>query len=306
MSHQVATEEAVFAACTQIATEGRTPTSASIIAMTGGSKGTVLKHLKNWQEHDKKNRADTVSIPAFLQDAINKVIGQSIQDAVSTLQAELQTSNDLQREALQALDESEERILSQKTDLSAAQEQVTSLLHTREMEAAVAAEALSGLKERVLQLEREQADLVVAAEAARTETATTRMQLDHVKQVIAKTEEKNLALEQQTVTLMTGKTEAEKGKAVAEHHADDLAVQITRLEHQLENLATTVAQLNESNVCCARDLSIALSAQNRAEGFVEQLQLRIAEYTSVIGLLRHELETTRKEATDKIEQLMLR
>ena len=94
MAQQKASYEAVAQAIEQIRAEGRSPTVAAILAITGGSNSTIIKHKARYDaERPQIQAAKSVQIDPALLDLLTVTIAKAADQAAaeaSTRRAEIE------------------------------------------------------------------------------------------------------------------------------------------------------------------------------------------------------------------------
>lgn len=302
---KLATEEAVWMVCDQIASQGRKVSGRAVQNEIGGSLKTIYQHIDSWRARDSKSTVIS-DIPADVQKTILLALDQCARKATEALSIKMEEAAEREKEVLTDLAESEELITTLGADLSAAKTQIIELQQRLDKESAVAAESICGLREQIGKLDQERNDLILSRDDAKTAAATIRMQLDRADQTVTKSEMKALELEKQVSELIKSTAEAEKVNAVAARHAEDLSGQIAKKEEDLKNTGETTERLESERAVLTRDLNAAVSSYHKAEGVAEQMELRLQECAATNRHLQHELETVRKESALAADQMVLR
>ena len=248
---KVANMETVARACQQLQSDGQKITGRAVVAITGGSLGTVLSLIKEWRQGaDKAPVAQPEEIPAELQSALIRALGFAQDKAAENLREKIEEASAREAEALEGLAEAEKQI----TDLTGQVAEIRQLAaeerQRAETAAAVATEKIESMAERIQSLETERRQLIESAEASRTEAAKALMQVERADLATKKAESRLETLEMQVVECTARKVEAEKVAAVAEQKSADMA----------EQLAETRAALSE-NKNESKSLSVQLSKE---------------------------------------------
>ncbi|MEZ4484350.1 MAG: DNA-binding protein [Syntrophotaleaceae bacterium] len=108
---QVATYESVSRACELLKGEGQKVTGRAVLAITGGSLGTVLGLIKEWRKGDTQTSALLPSeIPAELQTSLLRALALARAEAETKLKEEIEQANAREAEALEGLANAESHI----------------------------------------------------------------------------------------------------------------------------------------------------------------------------------------------------
>lgn len=298
---KIATEDVVWGVCERLKTEGRNITGRAVLnELGGGSLSTVLQYLKAWKNRDVKATPIAAEIPLELQDSIRRVLGLAQQEATESLMEQMGDATSREAEALEALGQSEIKIDSLERELATTKTNILTLMQSAEKESAVTAEIIVGMRDRVGKLEQENDLLIRAGEIARTETAKAIMQVERADMAATKADKRAVELEAQVADLLAIKSEAEKGRAVAERHAQDLIDQVGKLEVSLEKTSEKVTAIETERSALTRDLNTSDSARRKAEGAGEQMEIRISEATATIERMRKELELARTNTSSPV------
>lgn len=245
---QVATYETVAAACEQLKEENQNVTGRAVMAITGGSLGTVLKLIKQWRNNVALNSTNaTAEIPKELQTAIIRAIGLAQNEAVEKLKETVEQSDSRESEALVALAQAEKRIDQLTKELETSLKRVEEVQAEAEKESAVAAEKNDTLTRRVEELKNERKQLIEAAELSRTEAAKALLQVERADQATEKAERVSRDLNIQCQEVLNQKVEIEKKLAV-------LSERNKTNEESLSELRNAYAQLSEENKSISSEL----------------------------------------------------
>lgn len=296
---KLATEDVVWRTCERLKAEGRRISGRAVIAEVGGSLSTVLRYIETWRAHNIKAAPAAAEIPVDLQEAIRRALGQTASDATEALRQQIEETSSREAEALEALERSEAQIAALEKNLAASHAQIIELRQAHEKDSAVSTETITGLREQVNKLEQENDHLIRAGETARTEAAKAQLQVERADLAASKADARVVELESRIAELMSLNAEAEKGKAVANRHSQDLTDQVAKLEARLQKADEKIALLETGKTELARELNSAQSARSKAEGASEQMNLRIQESAATIEQLRKELAVAQKDTADK-------
>ena len=288
---KMATEGSVWIACDRLVSEGRKVTGRAVLTEVGGSLSTVLRYIDSWKKRDIKTTTVAAEIPGDLQDVIRRTLGQVAQDATENLTQQLQEMASRETESLEALEKYEQQIADLNKELESAKTHIVELRQSNEKSEAVAVESIASLREQVAKLEQENTLLIRSGESARTETAKAMMQVERADQAAHKADERVVDLEKKLDELNILKTDAEKGRAVAEQHANGLVEQAGKLETLLTKCNDKISNLESEKTTLTRELKVSESARQKSEGVGEQMEIRLKEGAVTIDHLRKELES---------------
>ncbi|NTW87736.1 MAG: hypothetical protein HGB26_01115 [Desulfobulbaceae bacterium] len=258
---QVATYETVIRACESLKSEGQKISGRAVLAITGGSLGTVLGHIKEW----RKNAAQTptnlpAEIPAELQAAVLRALGFAQDEAAAKMKEAIEQAGARESEALDGLTLAEGRIEDLTTELMEVRSQANKDRQEFEKIQAVLTEKVASLTQRTQDLETERKQLIETAEASRTETAKALLQIDRADQASSKAEAQVQKLESELERILEEKIVAEKAQAVAEQRSTDQA-------ETLKEIRTTLAEVktdSKSAIAEQKQEILELRKQNAA------------------------------------------
>ncbi|MCG2747327.1 MAG: DNA-binding protein [Desulfobulbaceae bacterium] len=236
---QVATYETVVRACESLKSEGQKVTGRAVLAITGGSLGTVLGHIKEWRQNAAQTPANLPSeIPVELQAAILRALGFAQDEAAAKLNEAIEQASARESEALDGLNLAESRIEALTTELTEVRSQADKDRQEFEKVQAVLTEKIDSLTKRTQDLEIERKQLIETAEASRTETAKALLQIDRADQASSKAEARVQELESELKRILHEKIVAEKAQAVAEQRSTDQAETLEEIRRTLAELKT--------------------------------------------------------------------
>ncbi len=234
---QVATYETVVRACESLKNEGQKISGRAVLAISGGSLGTVLGHIKEWRQNAAQTPTNLpAEIPTELQSAILRALGFAQDEAASKLKEAIDQAGARESEALDGLTLAENRIEDLTTELTEVRSQADKDRQEFEKIQAVLTEKAESLTQRTQDLEIERKQLIETAEASRTETAKALLQIERADQASSKAEARVQALESELKRILEEKIVAEKAQAVAEQRSTDQA-------ESLEDIRATLAEL---------------------------------------------------------------
>lgn len=220
---QVATYETVVRACEKLKGENQKITGRAVLAITGGSLGTILGHIKQWRQGVLCSPATHSEIPVDLQAAILRALELAQAEAAAKLKEETEQTISREVEALEGLSEAEQRIDYLSYKLVETEKQIIEERQTAETAAAVAVEKIASMVARIEELEIERRQLITAAEISRTEAAKAMLQVERADQATAKEETQLHNLKAEFADIQKEKVLAEKAVAVAEQKNQDQA-----------------------------------------------------------------------------------
>lgn len=113
--------DSVKLACESLLKEGQRISASNVLGITGGSKGTVVKYLRQWREEvEKKQTALVESLglsPEFLC-ALNKEISRYTTEIEGKYTTLLSQTKDSEQFAISALEDAEKTIDAQNKEIS--------------------------------------------------------------------------------------------------------------------------------------------------------------------------------------------
>ena len=267
----VANLETVSRACNQLEAEGQKITGRAVLAITGGSLGTVLSLIKEWRQGAIAAPVAQPEIPAELQAVLTRCLGLAQDKAAEVLKAQINDATTRETEALEGLAEAEELIATLTASVAEIRQQTIEKDQTADKAAAVAAEKIESMTERIQALETERRQLIEAAEASRTEAAKAFMQVERADLATVKAEDRLQALEVQIVECTTVKIEAEKVAAVAKQRSTDMA-------EQLKDVRATLAETKSDMATSLKETRATLAeAQKEGKALSAQLMKDISD-----------------------------
>ena len=225
---QIANYESVINACEQLQHNGQKVTGRAVVAITGGSLGTVLSYIKQWRQGASCTSPATYpEIPADLQASIIRALTMAQEQVKEKLANDTEQAAAREAEALEGLAAAEkhiEKLVDQIADIA---QQLIETRQAAETAAAIAEEKTTTMKTRIEDLENERRQLIESAESARTESVKAMLQVERADQATAKAEKRLQETEIQFAAIQQQKIEAEKRAALAEQknqlQADTLA-----------------------------------------------------------------------------------
>lgn len=234
---KIAAYEMVAKACEQLSANGEKITGRSVLAITGGSLGTVLAHIKEWRAAGERGSTSAAAeIPKDLQVAVLRALSLVRAETKSQLKEEIEQAATREAEYLEGLASAEARIEELTTELNAVRTATEQARQDAEKAKAVATEKIVSLEKRVMELETERRQLIDAAEKSRTESAKAQLQVERADQATAKAESRVKNLETHLTEITDGKIVAEKAQAVAHQKAADQAEALSELKAVLAEL----------------------------------------------------------------------
>ncbi|MBW2185170.1 MAG: DNA-binding protein [Deltaproteobacteria bacterium] len=144
---KVVTFEKVAFACAKLQQEGERITGRTVLAVTGGNFGSVLKYIKQWKEQNEDCVKVSDKLPEKLQEAIVQALWQAGQDAVVETQERINQISASEKEAVEALCQSEENIGLLQEQLEQEREISATRIHQFETEVALTEEKLRAVND---------------------------------------------------------------------------------------------------------------------------------------------------------------
>ncbi|MHB8975521.1 MAG: DNA-binding protein [Trichloromonadaceae bacterium] len=200
----VATIETVRQAIQQLEDEGRKVTGRAVLAITGGSLGTVLKLIRQAQEEGDEAQ-NAAEIPEALQNAIRAALATAGKDARQQIEDRITLAEDMRTQALEGLQAAEARIEALEADLAAVRAQAEEQQREAEKAAAVAREQQQAAQVRIHDLGAERKQLIESGEAARIEAAKATARADLAELAATKAEGRVEWLQRRVEELLAGK-----------------------------------------------------------------------------------------------------
>lgn len=291
---KMATEGAVWAACEALVAEGRKVTGRAVLQEVGGSLSTVLRYIESWKKRDQIAYVHT-EVPPDLLVALRIALSAAASEAKSDAEQDAADTKTALEEALEALATSESSIVELLKNIEESSKALSDLRAVQNQEAAVASETIAGLREQVSRQAQEIDHLIKSGEAARIETAKAVMQVERADQAAHKAEERVKELDAKLSEMTRMKVDAERDKAVAESRATDLTNNVVRLERALEKAESRSAVLEQDVKSLSLSLAEAEKGRQKAEGSLEQMEIRVNESNETIKRLRIEVDAAVKQ-----------
>ena len=144
---KVITFEKVAIACSKLKQEGERVTGRTVVAVTGGDFGSVLKYIKQWREQDEESISFIDKIPDTLQEAIVQALCQAGNDAVVKTQEKINQVSASEKEALDALFQAEENIGLLQESQEHERKRNSARIHQLETEVALSGEKLRAVND---------------------------------------------------------------------------------------------------------------------------------------------------------------
>jgi len=290
----VATIETVARACEQLKRDGQKITGRAVLAITGGSLGTVLTLIKEWRKFGQQALAPLPEeMPSDLQAAILRALGQAQAQAAEELKIEVAASKDREAEVLGLYSDAETTINQLTAELKSSQGRILTLEQEAEKTAGITIEKLDALAKRVGELETERLQLIETGEAARIEAAKNQVKIERADQATEKYEKKVKILEQTLAQSEAGRIAAEKAVAVANQKMIDQDKQLKNAQLLIEqaegNVAKSADQIQELKQVLAQAEVGRTAAEKRAalaEQKTDSQTETIAELRSTIAELK--------------------
>lgn len=229
---QIATIEAVRSAMAKLEKNGEKVTGRAVLALTGGSLGTVMKQIAAIQEGRSSLIALPREIPEDFQGAVLKLIGQTQQAAATHLEKQISQAKAVEAEAIEGLTVAEEKIHALTDQLAEMQQRFDQFRQEAEKATAMADDRTEQQMKQIASLQTENQQLVASSEMARIETAKANLQLERADQAAQKAEDRARSSLEKVEELQRALADAEKGRAVAEQHAGDLELSLKKCEKQ--------------------------------------------------------------------------
>lgn len=234
-----ATYDAVVETCEKLTNEGQKVTGRSVLAITGGSLGTVLGYIKRWKENFSKSSGNMpTEIPPELQSILLRSLGIAQDAAEEKLREEIKEMGSREAEALNGLISTETQVEKLETKLSGLQESSELEKYESEKINAVLQEKIDSLNKRVQNLETERSQLIESAELSRTETAKAQLQIERADMATVKAEAAAQQLVDDLREVTEHKIEAEKDLAVALQKVEDHEISLKEVRELLEEVKT--------------------------------------------------------------------
>nr|WP_320048782.1 DNA-binding protein [uncultured Desulfuromonas sp.] len=212
---KVVSYENVAFACASLKSEGEKITGRSVLAITGGDFGTVLKYIKQWRE-EGGSEVSTPEIPDSLTKGIKHALWQALKDGMAHSNKELQALIERETEAVKALCDSEKKVEELEKLLSASEETHQNQVKQLETQSALLGEKLSGANTRIAELIIEISERSKLVEDLQVNNAELRQVADSSEKAVMRAESKMDALQKKIDKLTREKFLLEKEVAISE------------------------------------------------------------------------------------------
>jgi chromosome segregation ATPase len=212
---KVLSYETVAYACSKLKQDGEKITGRSVIAITGGSFGTVLKYIKQWRQKEQTGIRVPEEIPEGLQHTIVQALWQSAQDATAAAKTEIGQAEARTTEAMDALCKAEEQLATISEELAMARTTYIDFKHQTETEKALLLEKITVEKNKSLGLDQANKEMTEQLSAAKIELAEQRQVMKYTEGSLQKLETKVDIMQQKIDTLTKANTALEMQNAIA-------------------------------------------------------------------------------------------
>lgn len=288
MTSQRLTEEEVHAACADIAAKGERPTALKLLDYLGrGSLTTISKYLNSWTKTEEAQAIDAQALPAVVQlpeelskdgnDLLKKIWNIAKGIAVSELDVQKEALKQAEKDSLARVEEafafSEAQSLKIER-LEASLEEMKGKLAAEENQHHQTATKLNDVEKTNVALSKDNEQL--------------RHEIDALKATITDSEEQRKSAEQERKVLESDHTAELKKK---ETEIKSLDMQVHKLQTSLDSISSAHDQLKA-------DIKGKVSELSSSKVELEKLVVRYESASNDLSLLKKELKTANKTASD--------
>ena len=296
---QVATIESVRQAMRRLEAEGQRITGRAVLALTGGSKGTVLSLIREIRDQAVPALEEGIEISDSLKLGLAREMSAVVQAAREQMSTEIDQAKSDAAEALESLVSAEARIEQLVAELEELRADSLQRQAEAEKAEALAEEKLAAYRGRVAELETERKQLIEAGETARTELAKAQLQIERADRAAQKAEERveklSLALEKEQNRSVV----AEKNAAVSAQRAEDLEQQLARIPE----LETERKQLVAAGETARTELAKAQMQVERAENAAQKTEVEIGKLSLALEAEKSRAMAAERDAAVNSRQL---
>lgn len=223
--------ETVKDICNRLVSDGLVPSYRLVAAELEGnpSKKTVLEHIEQWR-NEQKTAATIPGLSEAAVTAFKAEIAVHVQLTQELLEAEIGDLRASNREALEALEATEEQNLTFINEVAELKENLNSEMLNFERTDGAQIAQMEELKGHVRELQKERDQLITSGEAARTEAARAQLQFDQATKAVSSAEKRETELNNKIESLTAKRNESEKMAAVAAAHVEELQNKNTNLK----------------------------------------------------------------------------
>lgn len=212
---KIVSYENVAFACASLKAEGEKITGRSVLAITGGDFGTVLKYIKQWRE-EGGSEVSTPEIPDSLTKGIKHALWQALKDGMAHSEKELQAFVEREAEAVNALCDSEKKVEELEKLSRTSKEKHQNQVKQLETQTALLGEKLSGANTRIAELVIDISERSKLVEGLQVSNAELRQAADSAEKTVMRVESKMDALQEKVNKLTREKFLLEKEVAISE------------------------------------------------------------------------------------------
>lgn len=213
---KIVTYENVAFACAKLKEDGEKITGRSVLEMTGGSFGTVLKYLKQWREQGDNEMIIPTQIPDFLVKEITQALWQATNEGKSYAENQIKRSAETENEAINALRASENKISKLEETLEACREEHRAKLQQSETQVALLSEKVSVANKEAERLNAEHGVKVREISGLQIKNAELMQQVSSAEKSLEKSETRLDVMQGRIDQLINSTICLEKEKAIAE------------------------------------------------------------------------------------------
>lgn len=193
---KVLSYENVAYACSKLKQDGDKITGRNVVAITGGSFGTVLKYIKQWREKEQSGIRVPEEIPEGLQHAITQALWRAAQDATAAAKNEIAYAEARTAEATEMLCQVEESLLAIGNELDNARITHLNFKNKVETEKAVFLEKITTEKNKNYELNQAVKEKAEQLSEAKIELAELRQVVKYTENTLQKLETTVFSMQQ--------------------------------------------------------------------------------------------------------------
>lgn len=210
--------EKVQLACEELTRAGEKISADKVLAKVGGSKGTVVKYLRQWRENMEQQQSAIIESlgfsPEFL-NAFNKEIFRYTSETKQRFTDLLDQSKESESYATTALQEAEAKIESLESEKSALNDQLLRLSETLKVQSAESEAKIESLKKQLQDKDKKIDELSGSRDSALKELAKQEIRVEDHDKVTKDYKERLEKLQHELKTLTEKCHQSEIAEAVA-------------------------------------------------------------------------------------------
>ncbi|SHJ66415.1 replication region DNA-binding N-term [Malonomonas rubra DSM 5091] len=207
---QVATKESVWTACRELAKDGEEITTRKVVARVGGSSSTVGPLIRQFMEHQLKERTLNYTISDELRNTLIDELHRVVTGATGDLERALRNSQSDNLEIFEDLTVAEDKIDVLERDIANAELKAEELSRVMEKNLVAAEQKIEVISGQLNCANQEKQDLQNKLSACQSELAKAHLLAGQSDQTVQSLNEQNRSLQEKAETTQALLHELEK------------------------------------------------------------------------------------------------